>query len=99
MMYLYKNTKENLLNKIKKRFSNWKWWAMLTVYLPLAAIFVLIGMPLFLIGVLAVAAAEWYGMWIIDVLHRLHVFAHGWARGIEYKGVLVEFNIEEKNSD
>lgn len=87
------------MNKIKKRFSNWKWWAMLTVYLPLAAIFVLIGVPLFFIGVLAVATAEWYGIWLIAVLHRLHVFAHGWANRVKYDGVFGELTIEEKNND
>lgn len=87
------------MKKIKNRFSNWKWWTSLTVALPLIAILLLISAPLFIAGVVAVVVAEWYVKWMIGILYRLHVFAHGWAKGINYDGVLVEFTIEEKNND
>lgn len=87
------------MNRIKKRVTNWKWWVALTVSVPLTTIFAIVGMPLFAIGIAAVAAAEWIGMGIITVLHGLHVFAHGWAERVKYDGVLGVFTIAEKNND
>lgn len=87
------------MSRIKKRVTNWKWWVALTVAVPLSAIFILVGMPLFAIGLVAVAAAEWIGLRIITVLHELHAFAHGWANRVKYDGILYVYNIEEKNND
>lgn len=87
------------MNKIKKRFSSWKWWASLSVILPLFAIFLLVGMPLFLIGILAIATVEGYVMLLFRVMHRLHVFAHGWANEVRYDGVLGKLTLKEKNND
>ena len=87
------------MNKIKKRFSNWKWWACSCISVPLIISLLLIVVPLSVLGCSIVAIAELY-LWAVSfIVKRLHVVAHGWSRQISYDGIIIKFTIKEKNND